>query len=135
MAFSNQHDDIDDGQISDINTTPLVDVMLVLLVIFIITLPVINQTVEVDLPSEQASQNEPEATALYLTVDKQGQLFLDNQALDEKAFKAALTKHDTKETVYLRGDKQVAYEHVIKAMSQLQQAGFYNLAFVTEPTP
>lgn len=124
-----------DEVMNEINMTPLVDVMLVLLIIFIITIPVVQHAVKVELPRASSSQDKTPPDNLQLTVDAQGQFFLGKQAVAADALEQALGLHAAKDPqpqLSIRGDKKVAYEHVAKAMSAAQRAGLTRIGFVTE---
>ncbi len=132
MSFE-AHDNSDDVM-SEINMTPLVDVMLVLLVIFIITLPVIQHAVKVDLPSASSTRSTPPPNNLQLSIDAQGQYFLGQQALDPQGLFTRLqveASKDPQPQLYIRGDKRVPYEFVAQAMSRAQRAGLQRVGFVT----
>lgn len=127
----------DDGVISEINTTPLVDVMLVLLIIFLITVPVVVQTAQVELPKEHnvATQTKPENIVLVATAD--GQLYWNLKPVkstDEllESLKKIAVK-DPQPEVHVRGDVNAAYEHVGKIVLTCQRAGIKKLGFILEP--
>jgi biopolymer transport protein ExbD len=132
------HFDEEDGEVmNEINMTPLVDVMLVLLIIFIITAPVLRHAVKVDLP--QASQQPLQAKPLevVLAVQANGQYLIDEQPIAadelEQRLHAMLPRNpEQKAQLQIQGDKAVPYEHVARAMAKAQLAGWQNLAFVTE---
>jgi biopolymer transport protein ExbD len=134
MAFGTG-EDIDDVM-NQINMTPLVDVMLVLLIIFIITVPVMKHAVNIDLPrvTNQPPDSKPET--VRLTVDSQGAYFLNEQRVDDAALpellKAAAAKTPQPD-LHIRGDKAVRYERVAEAMAAAQQAGLKKIGFITEP--
>jgi biopolymer transport protein ExbD len=133
MSF--EINDQDDDVMNEINMTPLVDVMLVLLIIFIITIPVVQHAVKVELPRVSSSQNKTPPENLQLAVDAQGQFFLGQQAIAADALEGALREHagkDPQPQLYIRGDKKVTYEHVAEAMSAAQRAGLAKIGFVTE---
>lgn len=124
-----------DEVMNEINMTPLVDVMLVLLIIFIITIPVVQHAVKVELPRASSSQDKTPPENLQLAVNAQGQFFLGKQAVAADALETALSEHAAKDPqpqLYIRGDKKVAYEHVAEAMSAAQRAGLAKIGFVTE---
>ena len=134
MAFGTQDDS--DEVMNEINMTPLVDVMLVLLIIFIITVPVMKHAVNVELPT---ASSQPEATkpeTLQLSVDSQGQFFLNQTLLAPDTLPTVLQAEAAKEPqpeLHIRGDKSVRYEFVAQAMAAAQQAGLRKIGFVTEP--
>ena len=134
MAFGTQ-DEIDDVM-NEINMTPLVDVMLVLLIIFIITVPVMKHAVNIDLPraTNQAQDAKPET--IRLAVDAQGQYFWNETAVTDEALalqlKAAATQQPQPE-MHIRGDKAVRYERVAQDMAAAQLAGLRKIGFITEP--
>jgi biopolymer transport protein ExbD len=133
MAFE-AHEDSDEVM-SEINMTPLVDVMLVLLIIFIITMPVIQHTVKVALPRASSSRDQTPPDKLQLSVDAQGRFFLDEQAVAADALQERLRAQAAREPqpqLYIRGDKNVPYEHVAQAMTAAQRAGLSRIGFVTE---
>jgi biopolymer transport protein ExbD len=134
MAFGTQ--DEPDEVMNEINMTPLVDVMLVLLIIFIITIPVMQHAVSIDLPR---ATNQPESAkpeTILLSVDASGAYYW-NEALvsdDELAsrFAQAATVQPQPE-LHIRGDKAVRYERVAMVMSAAQRGGLKKIAFVTDP--
>jgi biopolymer transport protein ExbD len=120
---------------NEINMTPLVDVMLVLLIIFIITIPVVQHAVKVELPRASSTQDKTPPENLQLAVDRQGQFFLGKQAVAADALEDALRVHAAKDPqphLYIRGDRKVPYAHVAEAMSAAQRAGLSRIGFVTE---
>lgn len=132
MSF--EANDNADEVMSEINMTPLVDVMLVLLVIFIITLPVIQHAVKVELPRASSTRNPPPPDNLQLSVDAQGQYFLGKQAISAEALQLRLEEEASKDPqpqLFIRGDKRVPYEFVAQAMSTAQRAGMQRIGFVT----
>ncbi|WP_301101016.1 biopolymer transporter ExbD [Propionivibrio sp.] len=131
--------DGDDEVVSAINTTPLVDVMLVLLIIFLITIPVVTQTIPLDLPKET---NQPRITKpenINLSVDKDGGVYWNDQRvgnterLVEKLKQIAVT--DPQPEVQIRGDGSARYEHVGRVVLACQRAGIVKIGFITEPPP
>ena len=134
MAFENR--DNSDEVMHEINMTPLVDVMLVLLIIFIITVPVMKHAINIDLPraSNAASVNKPDT--LRLGIDAQGNYFVNDMPVSDEALspqlKAAAAQNPQPD-LHIRGDKAVRYERVAQAMAAAQQAGLRKIGFITEP--
>ena len=134
MSFE-VNDSNSDEVMNEINMTPLVDVMLVLLIIFIITIPVVQHAVKVELPRVSSTQDKTPPENLQLAVDAQGQFFLGKQLVAGDALEGALREHASKDPqpqLYIRGDKKVPYEHVAQAMTAAQRAGLTKIGFVTE---
>ena len=121
MAFSSFSSGLGSQPMNDINTTPLVDVMLVLLVIFIITAPLLNQAVPVDLPRAESTAIDQNAKALQLSIDEQGVFFVNGLATQPEAIEQTLREKlpaDVKSPeLHLRADRQTAYEKVAQAMA------------------
>ncbi|MBI5121497.1 MAG: biopolymer transporter ExbD [Rhodospirillales bacterium] len=121
---------------ADINTTPLVDVMLVLLVIFIITAPLFNQAVPIDLPQASASQLEEKPAVLHVALDKDGRLTVDGAAVAIEEFESRcreILAGKPKAEMHLRAERTTLYEQVTKIMAMAQKAGVTKIAFVTNP--
>ena len=129
----------DDDIINAINTTPLVDVMLVLLIIFLITIPVVTTSIKVDLPKETNVVRETNPKNVIISVDKTGQIFLydtlvkNNNDLFERMKKFAVMKPQPE--VQIRGDGQSYFESVGRVMYAVQRAGIVKVGFITEPNP
>jgi len=129
----------EDEVVSTINTTPLVDVMLVLLIIFLITVPVVVQTIQVKLPAETniARQTKPENIELAVNRDGDvfwnGKLVPDSDALFEKLKEIAVMNPQPE--VHIRGDQNARYESIGRVMFQAQRASILKVSFVTEPPP
>jgi len=129
--------DGEDEVIASINTTPLVDVMLVLLIIFLITTPVITQSAKVDLPKERNLPTQTKPENILLTVTKDGdiywntQLLPDTDALFEK-LKVEAVKMPQPE-IHIRGDENARYESVGKVVYTCQRASILKIGFITEP--
>jgi biopolymer transport protein ExbD len=129
----------DDDLVAAINTTPLVDVMLVLLIIFLITIPVVTHTVPVTLPKEinQPTQTKPEN--VVLSVDRDGDVFWNDQVVADpntllERLKAAAVRVPQPE-VHIRGDENARYEYVGKVVLLCQRAGIAKVGFITQPPP
>ena len=128
----------DDEIIGTINTTPLVDVMLVLLIIFLITIPVVTTSIKVDLPKETNVVRETLPENLIISVDKTGHIFLydtpvkNGQDLFERVSKVATRKPQPE--VQIRGDGAADFEAVGRVMNAVQRAGIAKVSFITEPS-
>jgi biopolymer transport protein ExbD len=138
MAFGTQDATLDDDTevMNEINMTPLVDVMLVLLIIFIITVPVMKHAVKVELPSATAQRQDTKPETLQLSVDAQGGYFWNQNPVGEQELGRLLAVEAAKEPqpeLHIRGDKAVRYEYVVQAMAQARSAGLHKIGFVTEP--
>lgn len=132
MAFDHH----DQDNISQINVTPLVDVMLVLLVIFMVTAPILQQGVSVDLPEVAAGPLSGKEEQLVVVVTREGRVHLNDTPLkvEELSQKlAAIIKVRADREVYLRADKNVPYGKVVEVMAAVRQAGVTKLGMVTEP--
>ena len=134
MSFGTQDDT--DEVMNEINMTPMVDVMLVLLIIFIITVPVMKHAVNIDLPKASNVPQDAKPETIRLSVDAAGDYFWNENKVTEEALllqlKAAATQNPQPE-LHIRGDKAVRYERVATAMAAAQQAGIKKIGFVTEP--
>ena len=129
--------DDEERAMSEINTTPLVDVMLVLLIVFMITIPVITHTVPVELPKVHNVATETKPENVNLSVNKEGQVFWnqslipDSNALLERLKAVAVLKPQPE--VHVRADKETRYEHVGRTILTAQRAGIMKVGFITEP--
>lgn len=135
MAFGGGLDD-DTEVMNEINMTPLVDVMLVLLIIFIITVPVLTHSVKVDLPRADNTPNELKPETVNLAVNAEGNIYWNETQVTMEELDLRLAAEANKQPqpeVHIRGDKTVDYEHVIKTMAAVQRSGILKLGFVTEP--
>ena len=134
MAFGTQ-DDTDDVM-NEINMTPLVDVMLVLLIIFIITVPVMKHAVNIDLPRASNQALNVKLEAVRLSVDAAGSYFINDVPIADEALAPRLQEaaaQNPQPELHIRGDKSVRYERVAQAMAAAQQAGLRKIGFITEP--
>ena len=121
---------------SEINVTPLVDVMLVLLVIFIITAPLLSYAIKLDLPNDPAPPAETIINTIKLSIDSEGKVYADNDALTDEQLRARFVtaaKQSPVPEVHVRADKATRYERIAFVMSAAQQAGLTKIGFVTEP--
>lgn len=121
--------------LSEINMTPLVDVMLVLLVIFLVTAPMLNSSIKLNLPSESAAQITEQKT-ITISVNKSGQYFLDDRAISKSELESAMreiAKKNPKQQIHLRADVDASYGDVSKVLAMSQRVGLSNIGFITEP--
>jgi len=128
----------DTKPMSEINVTPLVDVMLVLVVIFIITAPLLASAIRLDLPKTDAASAVETPRFVTLVVDKSGQAFLNDKALPLDELARSLTQaasQDPDTEVQLRADEAVPYGKVVEVMGVAQKAGLSRIGFVAEPAP
>ena len=137
MSAGNAGLEDEDKSISEINVTPLVDVMLVLLIIFLITIPVITQSVKVDLPKAANIPTQTKPENINIAVDGEGNVFwntllVPNQdALLERIKQVAVM--DPQPEIHLRGDRATSYEHIGRVMVAAQRGGIQKIGFITEP--
>ena len=134
MAFGTQ--DETEEVMNEINMTPLVDVMLVLLIIFIITVPVMKHAVNIDLPRASGQQQDVKPQTIRLGVDAQGTYYWNERRVADKDVEQLLRAEAGKNPqpeLHIRGDKAVRYEKVAQAMAAAQQAGLRKIGFITEP--
>ena len=137
MAFGTFDSGRNTQPMAEINTTPLVDVMLVLLIIFLITIPVVTQTVPVRLPNEINLPMQTKPENIDISVNKDGDVFWnlqlvpDNNALVERLKKVSVL--DPQPEVHIRGDQDARYESVGRVVFACQRAGILKIGFITEP--
>jgi biopolymer transport protein ExbD len=120
-----------------INTTPLVDVMLVLLIIFLITIPVVTETIKLELPKERNLPTQTKPENIVIAVNRDGEVYWGKQRMpDMEALVARLKVESVKEPqpeVHIRGDTEVRYESVGRVVVACQRAGIFKVGFITEP--
>ncbi len=117
--------------LSEINVTPFVDVMLVLLIIFMVTAPLLQQGIDVNLPQAKGREMSP-TERIIITIKKDGKIYVDKTAVTLKSMQARLLKSTNKE-VFLKADKDVHYGLVAEVMGELREIGIEKLGMVTEP--
>ncbi len=128
----------DEAAISEINTTPLVDVMLVLLIIFLITIPVVTTSIKVDLPKESNAVRETKPENIVVSVDSQGAIFWYDTKIASSDLGKRFAKVASKEPqpeVQIRGDGKADYKSVGQIVSAARAAGMTKIGFMTEPAP
>ena len=131
-------DDSGEDQLNNsINTTPLVDVMLVLLIIFLITIPVVTQTIKLELPKERNLPLQTKPENIVIAVNRDGEVYWGLERMpDNEALVARLKLEAVKEPqpeVHIRGDAEVRYESVGRVVVACQRAGIFRVGFITEP--
>jgi biopolymer transport protein TolR len=132
MAFSSGGK----GPLSEINVTPLVDVMLVLLIIFMVSAPMMTTGLEVDLPKTRAPRMDREEEKLLLTIDKQQKVFLGEAEVPYDRLEQALTTNERlqrEKEIYIQADETVPYGFVAKVMALLRRGGIEKVGLVTDP--
>jgi biopolymer transport protein ExbD len=137
MAMNIPTEEFDDKPMSEINTTPLVDVMLVMLIIFLITIPVITQSVKVDLPKAANIPTQTKPENINIAVDKEGNVYWNTMLIPTQdalleRLKAVAVQNPQPE-VHVRGDRGTAYEHVGRVIVLAQRGGILKVGFITEP--
>ena len=139
MAMNVGSDSGEDEVTSSINTTPLVDVMLVLLIIFLITIPVVTQSVNLTLPKERNVPTQTKPENILLAVTKDGDIYWNTRRMaDIDTLVEALKKEAVKDPqpeVHIRGDQEARYESVGRLVVACQRAGIAKVGFITEPPP
>ena len=137
MAFGSFNSNSSQAPMVEINTTPLVDVMLVLLIIFIITAPLMTHSVQVDLPRASSTPTPQKPLSLQLSISADGELFLNGGKLAEEALERRLNEAvllDRAVELHLMADSATRYEIVAKTMSAARRAGVAKIGFVTQPS-
>ena len=137
MTVGAPDDDAEHPMNSSINTTPLVDVMLVLLIIFLITIPVVTQSIRLELPRERNIPLQTKPENIVIAVNREGEIYWGIERLpDIETLVTRLKVESVKEPqpeVHIRGDQEVRYESVGRVVVACQRAGIYKVGFITEP--
>jgi biopolymer transport protein ExbD len=137
MAMSVGKDESDDASISDINTTPLVDVMLVLLIIFLITVPVIKKMAEVDIPKAVNIPTQTKPENITIAVDASGRVYWNASRIDDREvfFQRIIgqARLNPQPEFHIRGDKGARWESIGRVIFNLQRGGIVKVGFITEP--
>ncbi|PFH09082.1 biopolymer transport protein ExbD [Collimonas sp. PA-H2] len=137
MAFGGFNDNQNQAPMADINITPMVDVMLVLLVIFIITAPLFTHAIKVDLPSAQSAPAPEKPETISLSIDRSGKMFWNNDQVSESELAnriVASAQRQPQPELQLRADKDTRYEILAQVMSLAQNNGLAKIGFVTVPS-
>jgi biopolymer transport protein ExbD len=136
MTMNSFSSDEDDGVMSEINMTPLVDVMLVLLIVFMVTIPVIRHAVKIDLPHASSQKEDTKPAYIDVSIQEDGSVLWNGEPVDDKTLQmkiAAAALASPQPELHLNSDRRVAYEHVAQLMSAAQRGGLTKIGFVTDP--
>lgn len=137
MAFGKLSSDSDDQPLSEINMIPMIDVMLVLLIVFMITAPLLTNAVKLDLPEASSQANQPKQDDISLSIDGAGKMYWNDKPVDEAALIVQMSAVDQKAQelpeIQLRIDKSVEYGTIAKVMALASQHGLHKIAFVSQP--
>lgn len=137
MAFGKLSDDGDDQPLSEINMIPMIDVMLVLLIVFMITAPLLTNAVKLELPEASSQLNQPEKEDIAISIDGTGKLYWNDKEVDEAGLLAQMETAGKAEgelpEIQLRIDKRVEYGIIARVMAQASQHGLHKIAFVSQP--
>ncbi|WP_429103693.1 ExbD/TolR family protein [Aeromonas hydrophila] len=139
MAFGKLSDEGDDQPLSEINMIPMIDVMLVLLIVFMITAPLLTNAVKLELPEASSQLNQPDKQDINLAIDGAGKIYWNDQEVDEAALLAKMESAGQAEgelsEIQLRIDRKVEYGIIARVMAQASQHGLHKIAFVSQPEP
>lgn len=136
MAFGGLNTGARSQDMAEINMIPLIDVMLVLLVIFIITAPLLTHAVKVELPQASSTPNPPTPTTINLSIQADGSVFWNAEAVDPTAWQTrmgAAAQQTPQPEIHIRADGDLAYKHVVRIMSDAAKVGLTKIGFVTNP--
>ncbi|WP_118185776.1 ExbD/TolR family protein [Paraburkholderia phosphatilytica] len=136
MAMSPFAADEDDGLMNEINMTPLVDVMLVLLIVFMVTIPVIRHAVKIDLPHASSQKEDTKPAQVSVSIKADGTVLWDDQPVGDDALRekiSAAAQQTPQPELHLNADRKVEYEKVAQVMSDAQAGGLTKIGFVTQP--
>ena len=135
--YSKQDSEADDGWLASINTTPLVDVMLVLLIIFLITIPVVSASVNVNLPVESAQWRDTSGEYVVVSIDKVGNLYFNDAFAPDiqvlSSMMQSIASRKPQPELHIRADSTAAYAHVSQVIDTAQGYGFSHVNLITEP--
>jgi len=138
MAFMSDNQDPRRSLMAEINVTPLVDVMLVLLIIFMITTPLLEQGIPVDLPQTKTTSIDPTEKQMVLVLTKNKDIFLGKEKLNMRTLETSLghaLRQTKRREVFIRADRAVEYGFVAEVMASIKSAGVTRIGLVTEPRP
>ena len=137
MAFASMESGDDDAPLTEINMVPLIDVMLVLLIIFIVTAPLLTHAVKVDLPKASSAVNQTKPENVQLAIDTASQVFWNGEVVDAAGLAERLqaaAKTQPQPEVHIRAERTTPYEKVAQVMSEAARVGLTRIGFVTNPT-
>jgi biopolymer transport protein ExbD len=138
MAFGGFSDNDGGRPMAEINMIPLIDVMLVLLIIFIVTAPLLTHSIKINLPKATTQVNLEKPETVTLSIDGSGNLFWDNNRIDDAQLAANLAgaaRRNPQPELHLRAEKTTQYQRLAEVMSAAQNAGVIKIGFITEPVP
>ncbi|HDT5890107.1 ExbD/TolR family protein [Aeromonas dhakensis] len=139
MAFGKLSDEGDVQPLSEINMIPMIDVMLVLLIVFMITAPLLTNAVKLELPEASSQLNQPDKQEINLAIDGAGKIYWNDQEVDEAALLARMESAGQTEgelpEIQLHIDRKVEYGIIARVMAQASQHGLHKIAFVSQPEP
>jgi biopolymer transport protein ExbD len=136
MAFGGLTDQRVSRPVAEINMIPLIDVMLVLLIIFMVTAPLLTHAVKVELPKASSEVNAAQRDSVHLSIDREGTVFWNGEAVTEGAWQARMreaARIDPQPEVHIHADGEIAYKRVVTVMSDAARAGLTRIGFVTDP--
>lgn len=136
MAFGSFSQEGRSAPMSEINMVPLIDVMLVLLIVFMITAPLLTHSIKIDLPSASSQTTNVKPDTITLSVDDSGALHWNNEVIDDDELMAhliAAAAHEVQPELHLRADRDTRYQRLAELMSMARQAGIVKMGFVTTP--
>lgn len=137
MAFGSMDGGDREAPLAEINMVPLIDVMLVLLIIFIVTAPLLTHAVKIDLPKASSSANETTRTHLQLAIDAQGRVYWNGESIDAEALSqrlAVAAKIEPQPELHIRAERTTPYEKIAQLMSEAARRGLTRIGFVTDPS-
>ncbi|HDX8438309.1 TPA: biopolymer transporter ExbD [Aeromonas dhakensis] len=139
MAFGKLSDEGADQPLSEINMIPMIDVMLVLLIVFMITAPLLTNAVKLELPEASSQLNQPDKQEINLAIDGAGKIYWNDQEVDEAALLTRMESAGQAEgelpEIQLRIDRKVEYGIIARVMAQASRHGLHKIAFVSQPEP
>ena len=125
----------DNGEMHDINVTPFIDVMLVLLIIFIVTMPVIQHSVKINLPQASTQMQAADVQSIQVSLNADGQVYWNEAPVDQTALSQLIQQTGAQghAQIHVRADKNTAYQHIAALMAQIQNSGVHKVSLITTP--